>query len=172
VTLRARAGLPSLRSQRAFAALGRALSLSSRGAFRVLHFSAQTDHLHLIVEADSRRALGRGVQGLAGRCARAVNKAWERHGAVWAHRFHARPLRTPTEVRHALAYVLLNFRKHLRAAPSIDPRSSGRWFDGWRDPPATATLPGTLSRPRTWLASVGWQRGGGPIDVREVPGRS
>jgi hypothetical protein len=36
----------------------------------------QTDHVHLIVEADSRLALIRGVQGLAVRCAKAVNGRW------------------------------------------------------------------------------------------------
>jgi hypothetical protein len=147
------------------------LALSCRATFRVVHFSVQTDHLHVLVEADSRRALLRGIQGLAGRCARAVNRGWDRRGPVWAHRYHARPLRTPTEVRHALAYVLLNFRKHLRAPPSVDPRSSGEWFDGWRDDAIALTSLGPISRPRSWLGSVGWRRGGGPIDVREMPTR-
>lgn len=171
VTLRAQRGLPSLRSPRAFQALQRALVQANRAAFRVLHFSVQTDHLHLIVEGDSSRALVRGLQGLAGRCARALNRQWSRRGPVWSHRYHAHPLRTPTEVRRALAYVLLNFRKHLRAPPSIDPRSSGVWFDGWSGGATSTASPGPLSRPRTWLASVGWHRGGGPIHVGEVPPR-
>jgi hypothetical protein len=138
----------------------------------VIHFSIQTDHVHLIVEADSTRALARGAQGLAGRCARALNRAWARHGSVWAHRYHARALRTLTEVRHALAYVLLNFRKHLRGAPGVDPRSSGQWFDGWSHMATAPVLPGAIAPPRTWLASAGWRRSGGAIDVHETPRRS
>jgi hypothetical protein len=72
-------------------------------------------------------------------------------------------------VRRALACVLLNFRKHLRAPPSIDPRSSGVWFDGWLDQPNARMALGPLAQPRTWLASVGWRRGGGLVDVRELP---
>lgn len=169
VTLRASRGLPSFRSPQTFRRLVRAFCLSCRATFRVLHFSVQIDHLHLLVEADSRRALVRGIQGLAGRCARAVNLAWGRKGSVWAHRYHARALRTPTEVRNALAYVLLNFRKHLGAVPSVDPRSSGIWFDGWSGASPPSAGPSPLSRSRTWLASEGWLRGGGLIDVRELP---
>ena len=67
----------------------------------------------------------------------------------------------------ASVYVLLNFRKHLRAPPVIDPCSSGPWFDGWTDTHErrTATLP---DRARTsWFGSVGWRRAGGPISVHE-----
>jgi hypothetical protein len=75
-------------------------------------------------------------------------------------------------MRSAFAYVLLNFRKHLRAVPGVDPRSSGSWFDGWNGAIDAPRLPGPLARPKTWLASGGWRRGGGPIDVREKPRRS
>jgi hypothetical protein len=88
-----------------------------------------------------------------------------------AHRYHARTLRTPTEVRNAIAYVLLNFRKHLRGAPGVDPRSSGRWFDGWSHQTSPVPL-GAIAPSRTWLASAGWRKAGGLIDVNERPGRS
>src|SRR5262249_16317012 len=89
VTMRARTGVPSFGWQPIFLALVRALTRSSGRWFRLTHFSAQTDHLHLIVEADSGAALIRGVQGLAVRCAHAINRAADRHGPVWTHRYHA-----------------------------------------------------------------------------------
>src|SRR6185436_1901250 len=119
---------------------------------------------HLVVEADTRMGLIRGVQGLAVRCAKAVKKALGRKGAVWDHRYHARRLKTPREVRTAFLYVLLNFRKHHRAAPGIDPRSSGRFFDGWKRPPKPPPGPSTVAPARTWLAREGWRRAGGPLD--------
>jgi hypothetical protein len=136
----------------------------------VVHFSVQTDHIHLIVEGDDRELLIRGVQGLAIRCAKAINRALGRKGTVFPQRYHARALRTPTETRIGIRYVLLNHRKHLRASPSVDPRSSGAWFDGWRQPiapPRYEDCP--VSPPRTWLAISGWQLAGGPIDLRETP---
>jgi hypothetical protein len=89
---------------------------------------------------------------------------------VWGDRYHARALGTPREVRHAIAYVLLNFRKHLRAPAGIDPRSSGPWFDGCTQPALLppSSAPSPTVAPRTWLAAVGWRRAG-LIDIRAAP---
>jgi putative transposase len=170
VTLRARDAIPSLRSARVFPIVRRSLSASHKSAFRVVHFSVQSNHIHLVVEGDTQVALVRGVQGLSGRCAKAVNRAVGRRGSVWSSRYHGHALRTPTETRRGLVYVLLNFRKHLRAAPGVDPRSSGPWFNGWcRRTPAPSGV-GPVEPPKTWLATVGWRRAGGPIAVDERPG--
>ena len=89
-----------------------------------------------------------------------------------------RILRTPREVRNALAYVLLNARKHWRerhgAPPPVllDEASSSRWFDGWRHVPGSREPPRESPEvvpPRTWLLSTGWRRHG-LIDPAEVPG--
>src|SRR5438132_9556815 len=160
VTLRAGPVVHWLRSQRVFPALRRALAAASHGGFRVLQFSVQDDHLHLIVEADDTRALRRGLRGLAIRVARAVNRALGRHGAVWQDRYHARALTTPRAVRHALVYVLMNLRKHHGGERGLDPCSSAVYFDGWREPVRTTSLPTPVVRARTWLATVGWRRHG------------
>jgi putative transposase len=170
VTMGARGEVGSLRSERAFGAMWRALSRGSKEWFRILQFSVQVDHVHLIVEADGWKALVRGVQGLAVRCAKAVNKDLGRRGAVWEHRYHARRLGTPREVRRGFVYVLLNFRKHLRAVAGVDPRSSGAWFDGWRQRPRARAEAAPVVGARTWLGRAGWRRAGGAIDVAEMPG--
>lgn len=168
-TLRALPDVPSLRRDLLFAAVQRSLARSHRENFRVVQFSVQTDHLHLIVEGDSSGALRSGLQGLAIRCARAINRALGRHGPVWSHRHHTRALRTPREVRAGLVYVLLNFRKHLRAPAQVDPLSSGPWFAGWRRPPDPPAWSSPVRPARTWLAAAGWRRAGGPIDEDEQP---
>ena len=160
VTLRARPALPSLREERLVLALRRGLAKGSRVAFRILHFSIQTDHVHLMVEAEDRRALSRGLQGLGIRLAKAVNGVLGRRGRVWADRFHARALKTPREVRNGLVYVLQNWRKHLSGVGGIDPCSSAPWFTGWRKASSSMSDPPPVSPPRTWLAAVGWQRHG------------
>src|SRR5262249_39414950 len=123
----------------------------------------------LIVEADGRTLLQRGVQGLAIRVALAVNRTLQRKGRLWGDRYHARELGTPREVRASLVYVLLNFRKHLRAAPGIDPCSSGLAFTGWTERRPLYRGPDNVAEPGTWLARVGWLRAGGFLSVRERP---
>jgi REP-associated tyrosine transposase len=169
VTIRATTGLPSLRSMRVFGALRRAIARASVDRFRVIHFSIQQDHGHFIVEGDEARRARGGVHGLAIRVALAVNRALGRRGKVVGDRYHARPLMTPRHMRASMVYVLLNFRKHLRAPPGVDPRSSGPQFSGWHHgPPATEVAPAT-ALPRTWMARVGWRRAGGPLRVDEHP---
>jgi putative transposase len=163
---------PSLRASPVFCDLSRALADCSRPRFRLIQFSVQTDHLHLVVEADSTLDLTRGLQGLAIRCARAVNRVAGRRGPLWHRRYHIRTLGTPSEVRAALVYVLLNFRKHLRAAPGIDPFSSGPWFDGWAHRPTLAPPPAPVVPAQTWLGTIGWRRAGGSLDCRELPAAS
>ena len=183
VTLRVKANLPSLREGRFVREFRRSLAAASeRGSFRVAHYSLQGDHAHLIVEAHGKDALACGMKSIAARLARAVNRVGGRSGPVLDGRYHHRSLRSPREVRRALAYVLLNARRHLAktrgiarsATAHLDGASSARWFDGWRSR-TTSRLPeqGTpreVAHPRTWLLRVGWRRHG-LLDPAEVPGR-
>src|SRR5258705_3174671 len=152
VTLKVRRGVPNLRGFRLAKVIGTGLRLAAtsdaakkqerRRTFRVIHFSIQPNHLHLIVEATSKTALARGMQGLASGLARRVNRKLRRRGSLFADRYHGHAMAKPTEVRNAIVYVLKNYEKHpdpipdLGTAPDagIDPCSSARWFDGWAEP--------------------------------------
>src|SRR5206468_4942482 len=151
VALRSGRAVRCLRAGRVFPAVLGALGAASHEGFRILHFSVQDDHLHRIVEADDTRALGRGLRGVTIRVARAVNRALGRRGAVWGDRYHARALTTPRAMRHAIAYVLLNRRKHCAGERGLDPCSSAPWFDGWRD--VVAAVPAAADRKSTRLNS-------------------
>ena len=116
VTLRLRKGLPSLRYHAEHRVVRGALDDSARETFHVVEYSAQSNHLHMLVEAEDERALSRGMNSLAVRLVRRLKKLWASVGArvegrVLADRYHARILRTPREV-HALVYLLQNGRKH------------------------------------------------------------
>ncbi len=152
-----------------------------RGNFRVVHYSIQRNHVHLLVEARGKDALGRGMKAVGTRLVHAVHRVYQRKGPVLHGRYHVRSLRTPTEVRNALAYVLLNVRKHYKqkrgVAPPVreDEASSARWFSGWkggRAPPAAQgrSDPREVAEPHTWMLRVGW-RALGLIDPAELPGR-
>ena len=163
---------------------------AKREDFRIVHMTIQRDHLHLIVEADSKDALSNGVRGFSISAARQINKAItarggdRRTGRVIGDRFHARPLTSPRAVRNAIAYILTNWRHHGEDRASfartwrVDPFSSGAVFFGWKeleDSPVLWPLPTTyhpliVFRPRTWLLAKGWHEHHPLISVREVPG--
>jgi len=171
-----------------------AVRVAMRGAllrrdFRIVHVSIQSNHLHLLVEASDERALARGVQGFEISCARRLNRAVARdrretrprRGRVFVNRYHAEVIDSPRRARHALAYVLNNWRRHrederglAQRRALVDPYSSGIDFDGWAGrsapfarPPEYEALPVVAAE--TWLLTAGWRRHG-LVDVRETPG--
>ena len=106
MTARVRDAAARLRSRACFRVVASCIGKGGeRDGFRIVHFSVQSNHLHLIVEADDATALARGIQGLSIRIARAVNRVLERRGKVFADRYHAHQLRSPTETANAIAYV-------------------------------------------------------------------
>lgn len=167
VTTRLVAGLPNLRREVAFAQLRDLIAAGAdRFGFRLVEFTLQRDHVHLIAEAEDRRALARGMQGLLVRIAKALNRAWQRRGEVFGDRYHARELTSPRAVRCALVYVLQNARKHREIVAGMDALSSGPWFRGWRD--LVARAPSPLPAAQSWLLTTGWLLGG-PIATFERP---
>jgi putative transposase len=170
----------NLRTKRCFTAISKCLAdIQEQIGFRVVHYSVQGNHLHLLVEAKDTQALSRGVQGLKIRLARALNRVMERKGKVFADRYHARILRTPTETFRCLMYILKNARKHAKShgrtyPPGwVDPYSSAVFFEPfgrvWVDRCAVFPRQREVSKPRTWLVQVGWELGG-RADPNKIPG--
>ena len=185
VTLRS--GFRSMRSQFVFPTVRAAIAGTSarRGStFRIVHFSVQDTHVHLIVEADDTAALIAGVRGLEISIAKRINRLTFRRGTFWADRWHGRDLTTPRAVRHALVYVMSNGKKHGSHHSGFDPCSSALYFSGFREsagvPPIARNsriVPRSLappaevpiSEPSTWLLRVGWRKYG-LISIHEAPG--
>jgi REP-associated tyrosine transposase len=155
VTMRLQRAVGYLRSYRRAKVVEDALRAArARFGVRIIHYSIQGNHLHLIVEAESPEALSRGMQGLATRLARRLNGLSARRGSVFADRYHAHALKTPREAKHAVRYVLTNYHHHsLEYLPPgwTDPLGSARFTQGrpGRDAPVVA--------PSVWLLRVGWR---------------
>ena len=172
VTMRARRGLPSFRAQTLFEAFERAVRRTRRDDFRVVEFSVQDDHLHLIVEADDSDALARGMKSFSVRANRLFNAALGRgRGRVWGDRYHRRDLMSARQARNALVYCLQNYKKHQRVKsvmPRIDPCSSARWFQGWTAIRQHDDGPRPTEEAATVLLRTAWQKHG-YIHAREAP---
>jgi REP element-mobilizing transposase RayT len=149
------------------------ITAALREHIRIIHISLQRTHVHLLIEAEHKAALARGMQGFQISVARHINRALgdgrqRRRGKVFADRYHVEVLTSPTRARHALRYVLSNWRHHgedREGLPStwlVDPFSSGISFHD----------PLVVRRPQGWLLSEGWKLAGGPISAREVPGEA
>jgi len=163
------------------------ITAALRERIRIVHISIQRTHVHLLVEAEDKLALGRGMQGFQISAARNINSALgdryrRRRGPVFADRYHLEVITSPTRARHVLSYVLNNWRKHredregLASTWLVDPYSSGILFPDWKEledkvwmwPMRETYEPMVVRRPRSWLLEEGWKRCGA-ISARDVP---
>jgi REP element-mobilizing transposase RayT len=169
----------SWRRGRVYRVLWRVLcGFFGREDFRIVHLSIQKNHLHLLVEAKDRRSLTNGMKSFATRAARALNNDEGGCGKVFAYRYHATQITTARHARHALSYVLNNWRRHREdfdcaaaRAARLDPYSSAVSFEGWTEsfvvPEGYMPLP--VSDAKTALLQSSWLAYG-KIDPDERPG--
>jgi REP element-mobilizing transposase RayT len=193
VVLRVIGAVGNLRRRFTYCAIREAtLTTARREDFRIVHVSIQRTHVHLLVEADHKGALASGMQGFQISAAKLLNAAISkgksgprRRGTVFPDRYHAEIITSPRQARHAMSYVLNNWKKHEedRAQPmrdwKIDWFSTAAMFPGWaeyapyEEEPFLWRGPQTYDplvvyQPRTWLLREGWKKSG-PISCREVP---
>jgi REP element-mobilizing transposase RayT len=167
LTWRVREHVWNLRSHRSWRVVREALeALRAERDMRVVHYAVQGNHLHLVVEAKDAETLYAGARSLGIRLARGLNVMMGRAGSVFVDRYRLRPLKTPTEVKKVIAYVLGNHRRHAarwgERTTGADEYSSAAAFDGWREAPTAVAPPPDgdpppVSDPKTWLLRVGWR---------------
>jgi REP element-mobilizing transposase RayT len=186
VTLRVVGEVGHLRKRFIWRAIRTALlRTAARTDFGIVHMSVQGNHIHLVCEAENKRALSKGVKGFEISAGKHINNEIRvgnarRKGQVFADRYHVRPITSLRQTRNCVSYVLNNWRHHKgEAGPvlfdgKLDPYSSAIWFPFWKER-TTPTIhippdydPPTVCRARTWLLTEGLKRVA-PISVWEVP---
>ena len=190
IVMRVVPGVGSLRRRPMYKAIREATIVAAlRERFRLVHISLQRTHVHMLVEAETKDALARGMQGFQISAARNINtvlagKYGRRRGKVFADRYHAEIITSPTRARRALLYVLSNWRKHKEdqhgaaRAWLVDPFSTGILVPGWQELDGKAFLwpmretydPLFVRGPQSWLLREGWKLCG-PISARDVPSK-
>jgi REP element-mobilizing transposase RayT len=180
----------SLRRRKLYKAMRDAtITAALREWFRIVHISLQRTHVHLLVEAEDKAALGRGMQGFQVSAARNINTVLgdgvrRRRGKVFADRYHVEVITSPTRAHRAIGYILGNWRHHgedesgLPSTWLVDPFSSAISFPDWKEledrpwmwPIRETYDPLMVRTPQSWLLREGWKRGGGAISARDVPG--
>ena len=189
VTLRVVRDVGYLRKPHMYRAVRKALRVvwdRDRDDFRIVHYSIQGNHIHLVCEADNKLALALGMRGFEISAAKRLNdevsrkRGVRRRGQVFADRYHVRPITSVRQTMHCLSYVLNNWRHHGLSGPSLfdgklDYYSSAILFPGWKERttptihiPASYEVP-AVSPPRTWLLGEAWKRAR-RISVYAVPG--
>lgn len=97
----------SIKNKQCLKLLKRAIVNARSHGLRINHFSMQSNHIHLIVEAESNEILTRGMRSLTITFAKGMKK-----GRIQLERYHLQVLKSLRQTKHALQYVLFNKQKH------------------------------------------------------------
>ena len=166
VTVKLKRGLPSLRRGEALNVVRAAIGRVNQGAaIRIVEYSIQSNHVHMLIEASNSADLSRGMASLNTGLGMRLNRIWNRtgQGSVFKERFHMVVISTPRQMRNALNYVLRNDVHHGLNLRTLDPCSSAPSFTGWHQLQGSkkqkaAAASCVSAGPQTWLLRVGWQK--------------
>ncbi len=169
--------LPNLRSKKLFKIVKRAISRARIRGFRINQFAILKNHIHLIVEGENNKLLGKAMQAFTISLAKSINGLSGRRGKVFVDRYHLHILKTPTEVKNALIYLFKNAARHYNLKNIFDPYSSLVAFPykekllkmvGFLVPNFLNSfdeicehfdeIAGMLDPPKSYLLRVGWQK--------------
>ncbi|MBT3236341.1 MAG: hypothetical protein HN353_10355 [Bdellovibrionales bacterium] len=176
INIRVQEKLPNLRRKSSFKLFTKAVKRARLKGLRVVHFSLQTNHLHLLVEADSNRQLSSGMRSLLITYSIWINRLLKRQGPLFRDRFNMEVITTPRRMKNLLNYIFKNSAKHRKHAFNqidlycshliLSAQDQFRLFGRKIPPPpishqvralALKRLAELLFPPQSWLAAVGWQ---------------
>ena len=101
-----------LKNKQTLKLLWHAIKKARLKGLRIIHYTLEFDHVHLLVEADSKSMLGTGMQSFGITLSKGINKLKGLKGQVFKTRYHFRKLKTPSEVKNVIHYILGNSIKH------------------------------------------------------------
>lgn len=120
LTIKVRENKADIQNKRLLKSLHHAIKRARLKSLRVIHYTLEYNHLHLLVEADNNKHLGQSMQALGISLAKAINKYKGVKGAVYKHRYHLRKIHTARELKNVLHYIFQNGMKHKRCKSVLD----------------------------------------------------
>ena len=184
ITIKLTSFFHCLRNKKMVQAFKRAVLLARSNGLRIIHFSLQDNHAHLLIESESKELLSKGMQSFGITFSKNIQKVYTEETAikaprqVYEERYHCHILTTVRETKNALSYVLRNSYRHGKTPTLADVYSSilliegqSPWDKLFGDKPANweyyfqnlldledfrSRLKELLDEPSSWLLRFGW----------------
>lgn len=124
LTIKVKRNKADIKNKAVLAILKKAILNARLKGLKVIHYSLEFDHVHLLIEADNNKILGKGMQAFGVTLAKAINKLWRLGGGVYKHRYHFRRITGSKDLRNVMNYIFKNGVKHKTAKSIINPFNS------------------------------------------------
>lgn len=105
-------------------ALRHAIIRARLQGLRIIHYSLEHDHIHLYAESSDNKILAKAMKALGVSLVKKINRHFKTKGSCYKTRYHLRILRSASEVKNVINYILKNGIKHGRTRSIIDPYNS------------------------------------------------
>lgn len=106
--------------------LKKAIQNARAQGLRVIHYTLEYDHVHLLIEADNNTTLGKGMKSFGVTLAKALNRLRSHAGGVYKHRYHFKHITGTRQLKNVMNYIFLNGVKHKTSKHKINPFNSLR----------------------------------------------
>lgn len=120
LTIKVRENKADIQSKRILKALHHAIKRARLKGLKVVHYTLEYNHLHLLVESVDNKTLHKGMQSFGITIAKAINKIKRTKGSVYKNRYHLKLISSPRQLRNVLHYIFNNGVKHKRTSSKID----------------------------------------------------
>lgn len=124
LTIKVRDNKADIKNKRILKALHHAIKRARLQRLKVIHYTLEYNHAHIVVEAINNKILHKGMQALGISLAKAINKIKQLKGTVYKHRYHFKKLSSRRELKNALHYIFKNGIKHKRSMSFLDSYNS------------------------------------------------
>lgn len=124
LTIKVRSHKADIKSKLVLRALHHAILRARRKGLKIIHYTLEYNHIHLLVEASDKSVVHQGMQALGISLSKRINKIKGVTGSVYKHRYHLRKITSPRELKNVLHYIFNNGIHHSRTKSILDPYNS------------------------------------------------
>ena len=124
LTIKVRENKADIKSKQVLRALHHAIMRARYKGLKIVHYTLEHNHIHLLVEAADKRIVHLGMQALGISLSKRINKIKCAKGTVYKHRYHLGKITSPRELKNVLHYIFNNGIHHSRTHSILDPYNS------------------------------------------------
>ena len=124
LTIKVRSNKADIKSKSILKALHHAIKRARLKKLKIIHYTLEYNHLHVLVECHNNKILHQGMQAFGISLSKAINRIKRLKGAVYKHRYHFRKCTSRRDYKNVLHYIFANGVKHKRTSSYIDPYNS------------------------------------------------
>jgi len=126
LTIKIKKNKAEIKNKWVLAILKRSILNARKQGLKVIHFSLEYDHVHLLIEADNNLILGKGMQAFGVTFSKAINRLKKLTGEVYKHRYHFRRISSSSELKNVMNYIFTNGLKHKTSKSIVNSYNSIR----------------------------------------------